>query len=43
MQATQTPQEVACQVQGLDVPQFGVNPFQEGELVVGQVQVHEVV
>lgn len=37
------PQEVACQVQGLDVAQFGVNPFQGGELVVGQVHVHKVV
>lgn len=43
VQATQTLQEVARQVQGLDVPQFGVNPVQRGEFVVGQVQVHEVV
>lgn len=37
------PQEVARQVQGLDVAQFGVSPFQGGELVVGQVHVHKVV
>lgn len=43
MQATQTLQEVARQVQSLDVPQFGVNPFQGGQPVVGQVQVHKIV
>lgn len=43
MQTTQTLQEVACQVQSLDVSQFGVNPLQGGELVVGQIQVHKVV
>lgn len=41
MQATQTPQAVACQVQGLDVPQLGVDPVQGGDLVVGQVHVHK--
>lgn len=39
----QTPQEVARQVQGLNVAQFGVNAFQGGELIVGQVQVHKVI
>lgn len=43
VQAMQTPQEVARQVQGLNVAQFGVNAFQGGELIVGQVQVHKVI